>query len=312
MRWGDTPRCETYAMTDLKKLSHYIELAAVKLVKGLVWVLPLSVSRPFGALLGWKAYRIFRIRRRVAVDNVKRALPFATSDAIADRIACASYMNLGRSMMEFVSIERLDAETIRGMVEFESFAPFDDALAAGRGAVLFTGHIGNWELGAAAIWAYGYPIHAVVGRQSNPMVDAEINRARASKYTGIIDRGSAFGLKGAFRALVKNEFVAFVADQDARQHGAFVEFLGRPASTHKGPAQFAVRNNSPVVAGFMHRIDDGKHGIELRPPMWPDRSLDEDTAVVELMQRYTDALADAVRAHPTEYFWAHRRWKTTK
>jgi KDO2-lipid IV(A) lauroyltransferase len=298
-------------MTDLKKLSHYVELAAVKLVKGLVRVLPLSVSRPCGALLGWKAYRIFRIRRRVAVDNVRHALPIATSDAIADRIACASYMNLGRSLMEFVSVERMDAEAVRGLVRFDSLSPLDDALAAGRGVVLFTGHLGNWELGAAAIWASGYPIHAVIGRQSNRMVDAEINRARASKYTGIIDRGSAFGLKGAFRALAKNEIVAFVADQDARQHGAFVEFLGRPASTHKGPAQFAVRNNSPVVAGFISRNDDGKHLIELRPPMWPDRSLDEDTAIIELMQRYTDALADAVRAHPTEYFWAHRRWKTT-
>jgi len=190
------------------------------------------------------------------------------------------------------------------------FAEYQYHAALGRLPAI-AGHLGNWELGAAALWAYGYPVHAVVGKQSNSMVDAEINRARATKYTGIIDRGSGFGLKGAYRALARNEIVAFVADQDARQHGAFVDFLGRPASTHKGPAQFAVRNNSPVVAGFIHRTTDGKHRVDLRPPMWPDLSLDETAAVVELVQRYTDALADAVRAHPAEYFWAHRRWKTT-
>jgi KDO2-lipid IV(A) lauroyltransferase len=298
-------------MTGLKKLSHHFELAAVKLVKGVVWLLPLGVARYLGSLLGWKAYRIFRIRRRVSVDNVKRSLPYATSDDAADRIACASYMRLGQSMMEFVSMERMSAEAIRAMVQFESFAPFDEALAEGRGAVLFSGHIGNWELGAAAVWAYGYPIRAVVGRQSNRLVDAEINRVRASKLTGVIDRGSGMGLKHAFRALQNNEIVAFVADQDAGRHGAFVRFLGRPASTHKGPAQFAVRRNSPVVAGFIHGVDGGTHRVRLLPPMWPDRSLDEETAVVELMQRYTDALSDAVREHPDQYFWAHRRWKTT-
>jgi len=92
-----------------------LELAAVKLAKGLVWLLPLSAARGLGALLGWKAYRIFGIRRRVAVDNVKQSLPYANSSDIADRIACVSYMNLGRSMMEFVSMERLSAETVRGI-----------------------------------------------------------------------------------------------------------------------------------------------------------------------------------------------------
>jgi len=297
-------------MTGFKKLHYNIELAAVKLVKGVVRLLPLNVSRAFGAALGWKAYRIFGIRRRVAVENIRRALPTTETRDDADRIACASYMNLGRSMMEFVSMERLDAAAIREMVQFESLAPLDDALSSGRGVVLFTGHFGNWELGAAAAWAYGYRFHSVVGRQSNPLVDAEINRLRADKVTGIIDRGSGAGLRGAFRALDDNEIVAFVADQDARHHGAFVDFLGRPASTHKGPAQFAVRRNAPVVAGFIRRAGGGKHRIELRPPMWPDRSLEEDAAVLDLMQRYTDALSDAVRAHPTEYFWAHRRWKT--
>jgi KDO2-lipid IV(A) lauroyltransferase len=297
-------------MAKLKKLQHYVEWAAVGLMLGLVRLLPLRASRAFGALLGWKAYRVLRIRQRVARDNIRSALPFATSDEVVDRIACASYMNFGRSVLEFACLDRLDAAAIRRMVEFESFQPLDDALKPGRGAVLFTGHLGNWELGAAAFWAYGYPIHSVVGRQSNPLVDARLNRTRDAKSAGIIDRGSGFGLKGAYRALARNEIVAFVADQDARQHGAFVDFLGRPASTHKGPAQFAVRVNAPVVAGFIHRTGGGGHHIRLLPPMWPDRSLAEEDAVVRLMQRYTDALSDAVRRHPTEYFWAHRRWKT--
>lgn len=293
------------------KPHHHIEFAGVKLLQGMVRVMPLDWARALGALTGWKAYRIFRIRRRVSVDNIRRSLPFLDTERAADRIACASYMNLGRSMMELVTLGRLDAAAIRDMVQFESLSPLDQALTSGRGVVLFTGHFGNWELGAAALWAHGYPIHLVTGRQSNPLVDAEINGVRAGKAKGLIDRGSAFGLKQVFRALANNEVVAFVADQDARHHGAFVDFLGRPASTHKGPAQFAVRRQCPVVAGFIRRTSGGMHLVELHPPLWPDTRLDEASAVVDLMQRYTDALSEAVRAHPTEYFWAHRRWKTS-
>lgn len=293
-----------------KKRLHRIELAAVKAVKWGVRLLPLGASRTIGAFAGWFAYRVIGVRRRVSIDNVRRALPAPLSHRSADRIACRSYVNLGRSLMEFVSLERLDAASIRGMVQFESLAPLDQALAAGRGVVLFTGHFGNWELGAAAVWAYGYPLHEVVGRQSNALVDDEVNRLRSAKATGVIDRGSGVGLRAALRALGRNEIVAFVADQDARHHGAFVEFLGRPASTHRGPARFSVRRNAPVVAGFITRVGGGRHHIHLHAPMWPDRSLPEDDAVVELMQRYTDALAGAVRANPSHYFWAHRRWKT--
>ena len=299
-------------METRKALRYYLEVAGIGLVRAMVWLLPLTVARSLGALQGWKAWRIFRIRRRVTLDNIRRALPFAASGETADRIACASYMNMGRSMMEFVKFDRLDGAAIRGMVEFESLAPFDEALAAGRGAVVFTGHLGNWELGAAAIAANGYRFHAVVARQSNPLVDDWINGIRRRKVASVIDRGSARDIKRAFRALADNEIVAFVADQDAREHGAFVEFLGRPASTHKGPAQFAVRRKCPVVAGFIHRTgDSGRHGAHLVGPMWPDGTLDEDAAVADLMQRYTDALADAVRRYPADYFWAHRRWKTS-
>jgi len=298
-------------METRKKLQYYLEVAGIGLVRAMVWLLPLKLARSLGGLLGWKAWKIFRIRRRVALDNIRQALPFAASGEAADRIGCSSYMNMGRSMMEFVKLGRLDARDICEMVEIGTLAPFDEALAAGRGAVLVTGHLGNWELGAAAMAANGYRIHVVVARQSNPLVDDWINGIRRGKVASVIDRGSAGDIKRAFRALADNEFVAFVADQDARRHGAFVEFLGRPASTHKGPAQFAVRRNCPVVAGFTHRTgDSGRHRLEIVGPMWPDGSLDEDAAVAALMQRYTDALADAVRRYPADYLWAHRRWKS--
>jgi len=295
-------------MSRWKTLQYRAELTGVKLVRGLVRLLPRRVAASFGALLGWKAYRVFRLRRGVALDNIERSLTFESGGDSADTIACASYINLGRSMMEFASLDRLDSAGIRALVGLEGGEWLDQALAAGRGAVLVTGHFGNWELAAAAVSAYGYPVSAVVASQANPLVDREINGIREAHLRGVVRRES--GMRQVFRALDNNEFVAFVPDQDARHHGAFVDFLGRPASSHKGPAQIAVRRKAPVSAAYIHRVGGGRHVLAFSPLMRPDETLGEEEAVVDLMQRYTDSLAGAIRTHPTEYLWAHKRWKT--
>jgi len=295
-------------MTRNKKFQHKVEWAVVRAVKAVLGILPLRMATEFGALAGWKAYRIFRIRRRVSIDNIMKSLPAVTSERDADRIACASYMNFGRSMIEFGLFDHFDAEKIKELVEFKNPSHIDTALAEGKGAVLFSGHLGNFELLGAALAAYGYPVHLLVGQQSNPMVDAEIVSLRRRHVTGIIRREEA--PKAVFRTLAKNHCVAMVADQDVRDSGMFVNFMGRPASTARGPAVFAIRRGAPVIAIFVRRIGGGKHSAEFLPPMWPDPELKGDEAVKELIQRYTDGLADAIRRHPEEYFWAHRRWKT--
>jgi KDO2-lipid IV(A) lauroyltransferase len=110
--------------------------------------------------------------------------------------------------------------------------------------------------------------------------------------------------------LSANCFVAYLADQDARDHGIFVDFLGRPASTVRGPAIFAIRNECPVVATFLIREGFGRHRAVVEEPIWPDRNLKGREAVEDLTQRFTDVLERYVREIPGHYFWMHRRWKT--
>ena len=294
-------------MSGIKKLQYYAEYAGVQLFRGAARLLPTRLASAFGALLGWKAYRIFRVRRGVAIDNIRRALPEVSDDRQADRIACLSYQNLGRTAVEIVSLDRYDHARVREMVEFDALKPFDQAMEAGRGGIVLTGHFGNWEFLAAAISSYGYPFRTLVGRQSNPLVDKLVNDMRKHLILGVISRDT--GLKLAFRTLAANQFVGIAGDQDARGNGVFVDFLGRPASAAKGPALFAVRRGAAIVPCFLRRVGPGKHFVETQPPMWPDRSLDEDAAVFDLTQRFMHALADAVRRHPTHYMWGHRRWK---
>jgi KDO2-lipid IV(A) lauroyltransferase len=289
-----------------RNLRFNIEYGAVRFLLGIVRAVPLRLLRPFGAGLGWAAFSLFRVRRSVSIGNVRAAL--ACDERIARSIAARAYMNLGRSLMEFAAFPKLTNDRIRELVSVEGDQYFEEALASGRGAVLFTGHFGNWELLAARFAGIGYPFHVLVGRQSNHKVDDVINSLRRSRHIQVIYQQA--GLRHVLRVLARNEFIAILADQDARRAGIFVEFLGRPASTFREPARLAIRNGCPIICGFIVRREGGRHVAKIQPPLWPKPELDKEAALHDLTQRYTALLEAFVRKHPDHYFWAHKRWKT--
>jgi KDO2-lipid IV(A) lauroyltransferase len=135
-----------------------------------------------------------------------------------------------------------------------------------------------------------------------------MNDLRRSAGIGIIERGVA--ARGVFESLRKRRIVALLADQDARKAGVFVDFLGSPASTFQGPAQFACRTGSPLVCCAIVRRPDETHDAILFPPIYPKTGVDRDAEVLRLTQEHAKILGDCVRRHPEQYFWAHRRWKT--
>ena len=289
-----------------KATKHKIEYAAVNFLLGCASVLPLWFLRPVGAALGYAAFSVVGIRRRVAVDNVRRAIGGSEKEVRA--IARRSYMNLGRSLMEFAAFRRISAEQIQKLVTVEGEQHFQSVVDAGWGAVLFAGHFGNWELAAARMGRSRFSFNVLAGQQSNRQVDRIINRLREKQGIKVISYQSS--LRGALRALLNKEFVAVLADQDARRAGVFVNFLGLPASTIREPARLAIQVGCPIISGFTVRCPGGRHRTEIMPPLWPDPDLPHEEAIVDLTQRFTTHLEAYIRNYPDQYFWAHRRWKT--
>ena len=146
----------------------------------------------------------------------------------------------------------LDAAEIRERTIAPEWDRLETALAAGRGAILATGHFGNWEIGAAAVAARGVPMAAVVRRQGNPLFDARLDALRRSLGVETISQHDAPRLVP--RLLRRGGVVGLVSDQDARRAGVFVPFFGRAASTHRGPALFSLRLGAPVFACTAARL----------------------------------------------------------
>lgn len=289
-----------------RRAQHHLEYALILLARGLDRILGARLSGWLAAALGRLVYRPLGIRRGVVEEQLRRAFPDRDEGWRRD-VARASYEHLGREGMMLLRLSRLGPDDVIAVTDVDGLDALRAAVEDGRGAVLVTGHFGNWEIGGAGVAARGIPVDAVVQRQANPHFDRLINRAREQLGIRVIQRGGA--TKDGLRSLRGGRVVALVADQDARSRGVFVPFFGRPASTHRGPAVLALRTGAPVFMGTAVRRGDGRYAVTIREIPVPAAG-DPEEQIDRLTAALAAALESAVREEPGQYLWQHRRWKT--
>jgi KDO2-lipid IV(A) lauroyltransferase len=296
----------------LRRARHGFEYAALRaLVDGLArW--PEPAAEAVAAALGRAMHSVFRVRRGIVHAQIAAAYPDAPR-AWVRRVARASYVHFAREMVATAAFARTWPDGLRARVEV---VRLDDLRAAARagGAVIVTGHFGNWELSASAVAAHGVPMYAVYQAQANPRVDAYVRRMRAALGLRLVRRGE---VGPAARAILREGGVlGFVADQHARLRGLWVPFFGRPASTHRGPAHLALRFGVPLFVGAMRRTGPGRRyrleieevpTADLRGARRGGPAASEPVAA--LTGRWVACLERMVRAAPEQYLWLHRRWK---
>lgn len=288
-----------------QRIRHRLEYWAVRAARGLDRLLGPERSAALAGALGRFVYRRLRIRADVVEEQLRLAFP-DRDDAWVRATARSSYEHLAREAMVMIRLSRLGREAVIEATELDGLDELRAALEEGNGALVVSGHMGNWEIGGSGVAARGIPMDAVARRQANPLVDEMVNRARNRLGMNIIPMGGA--TKATLRALRAGHVVGLVADQDARDRGVFVPFFGRPASTHRGPALLAIRSGAPVFAAAAVRQPDGRYRVRLRRVPIPDG--DDEEREERLTAALAAELESAVREDPGQYLWHHRRWKT--
>lgn len=289
-------------------VTHRLEYAGWLVMAATLRWLPRRVLVMLADACGWLLYRIARVRRAVVEENLRRAFGATKSAAELDRIALRSYQNAVLTFCEFVRPEYVGAAAlalyseVRGL---EHVLPFRD-----KPAVFLTAHIGNWELQGAAICAMGFEMDAVLKPLHNPLIDQWVERRRRQAGFGLIPTTGS--LKPIVSSVRRGRHPVFLADQDARRSGLFVDFLGSPASTAAGPAFFALKMGVPIVAGFSVRNWDRFRTLRLLvfPPIFADPKAPFEQEIERLTKAHVQLLEEVVRMYPESYFWLHRRWKT--
>lgn len=290
--------------------SHYhLEYLFLRHFAVLVQALPLCISLALGAMLGSIVFHILRIRRRVALKNLRLAFRNTLGEREIRRIAARLYRNIGRSLVELLRFPLLTPERVRELVSFDHVERLDRVARSGKGAILLTGHFGNWELMASAIAHRTRPFGVLVAPLKNRPIDDLAHVYRRAGQLLPIPTGTS--VRELLRRLRRGEFVGLVADQDAGRDGLFVEFFGRPASTAQGPALLARREHLPILMSFIVREPGGRHRVFFEPV--PDELSGDSAhpaAIRRITEYYTHMLESYVRRYPDHWFWVHRRWKT--
>jgi len=287
---------------------HRLEHAGFRVLSAGLLAAPERLALGMGAMLGWLAGAALRIRRADVDAHLALAFP-GESPAWRRRVARASYVHLGREAVAMFRLARLDKEAVVARTEVVGLEPVEAAVRAGTGALVVTGHIGNWEIGAAALAARGLPFDVVAKGMANEAFERDLVSARERLGLRVVDMGAA--PREVLRSLRAGHLVGLVADQNAGASGVFVPFFGRLAATARGPALFALRTGAPIFLGLSLRLSGApaRYRVTLRSlPVEGTDDLEAD--VTRVTAAHTAALEEAVRAVPEQYFWQHRRWKT--
>lgn len=298
----------------LKEIRWYLELALFLALSLVISWLPGRSADWVGRRLGRLFFFILKERRQVALENITRALPFLEAQPgwvrrTPRELALETFENLGRSLAEDCKIYHghgrllIDAAEIRGLENVER------ARAKGKGVALITAHCGNWDLLALAFGARVQEITVVARRQDNPHLNEVLERIRRAYGNRLFYKSSALrAMLGAFK---RQEVVGMLIDQAVgADTGLLIEFLGRPAWATKLPAYIAKKAGTPMVPAFIHREGD-RQVMDFYPELMPSTAADPDQAAAEDVQALNRCIERYIVAHPTEWYWIHKRWKNT-
>ena len=288
-----------------KTIQHHLEYYALNVTMFFLHLFPMNFSKKIGLILAEIAFVLIPIRKKEIISSLTKSFPEKNQKEVL-KIAKDVYKQFVITMVEIIYFPKMSRKELKSFVNFENIYLVEEALKKGKGAIMLSAHYGNWEL-LAISFAQRYPLSVVVAQQENLLVDKMIDDIRSGKGYNTIYKDKA--PIGVLRALRKNEFVAILADQDAGSQGVFVTYFFQKASTAKGPAVFALRAQCQIIVSFCIRQPDGRYVATFEEIELPE-DIDNEKNIEIIMTKYSRLLEKNVRAHPSYWFWFHRRWKT--
>ncbi|HEX8653361.1 MAG TPA: lysophospholipid acyltransferase family protein [Pyrinomonadaceae bacterium] len=291
------------------KVQTALEYAAVRgVLTGLGWLpRPIAVATARG--IGRLAYSLGGRLRHTGERNIEIAFPNLTEHERA-AILRGCFKSLGRLLGEFSQFPHATPESLRRIIEFEGLENLQAAVADGRGVIVFTAHLGAWELLSFALSAFGYPMSFLVRRIDNSQVEQLVEKTRTRFGNLSIDKRAA--ARPVMRVLRQGGIVGILIDLNTQQHeGVFVDFFGIPASTTTSLAKLALRTDAAVIP-FCMPWDEHRQRFLMRidPPLEITRTGNKDQDVHRLTSLFTSVIESYVRLYPDQWLWIHKRWNT--
>lgn len=246
-------------------------------------------------------------RERMAVtENLKIALAKPLQDDDLNRCVKETFRNFAKYLVDFFRFSKMDTAYVKKFIKLEGLTNLEEAAKRGKGIIMLSAHLGNWELGGFVIGTLGYPIHAVVLTHSNPKINNFFKDQRSMGGLRSIEFGAS--LRSCYKALRNNEFLALLGDRDFSNSGLPIRFCGEVTIMPKGPAALSYRTGAAIVPSFITRNIDDTFTFVFEKPILPDETDDEPKAVRSIMERYLPIIESYIKKYPGQWYVFRKLW----
>jgi KDO2-lipid IV(A) lauroyltransferase len=286
----------------------WTELIAISLAS-LFWIFPIRLRWGIGVCLGTLWYDVLGLRRRTILKNLTIAFPDKSHEE-RFRIARQSMFHLCYGFVEFCLMPLMNQKWLEENAVFHGLENYERARAKGKGVLVLSLHIGNGDVGIAAMALKGLRLHVISKKFKNQFMNQLWFGVREKMGTRFLEpHGSSLAFD-ILKICRQNESVVFVLDQFmGKPYGIQTTFFGRQTGTAYGLALFAMKTKAPVLPVYTYRDEQLRTHVVFEEEIQVEKIENKDLQIKLMTQKYNDRIESIVRKYPEQWMWVHRRWK---
>lgn len=278
-----------------------------RLGQWLVSILPGRAAYAFAVLISDVHFLFSRTDR----EAVRANLGAVVGKNVSQKMVREVFRNFGRYLVDFFTLtQKVSPRYIQEHVECVNVGQIDHVLKKGKGALLVSAHVGNWEMAGAVVSSLGYPLAVIALLHKDPRVNAFFDRQRAFFGTAVIP-ATTTAVRRCLEHLKANRVLAIMGERDFGTKGIVMDFLGRRAMIPKGTALFSLKTGAAIIPTVLVRKDNGDFRFTFHEALEPPAVLKEgitDALVAQTMGRYLRVLEGEIREHPLQWLMFKEFW----
>lgn len=253
-------------------------------------------------------FYIIPIRKNTVISNLNKAFPEKSKSEIK-KIAYNNFVSMGITFMEIMALQQMDEEQVISLSDINNIELAQSKVNTGKGSILLTAHLGNWELGALTMGlVLEKRINVLVKKQRNKLVADWMSEIRERFNNKEIPLGAS--VRELYKTLISGGVVGIVGDQRGKKEdGIVVQFFNQPTVTFQGFAALAIKNRVPIVVVLNIRKSSGKYVFDIEEIDYENLPESLPDQIVELNQRYMTILENKIMEAPEQWLWMHNIWK---
>jgi len=253
-------------------------------------------------------FRLFKRRRRIALENVDRCFSHL-SEKVRRRIVKKSFANLGHTLADFLILSWYKKSDVDRYCSFKNFHYLEESLCSGRGVIISTAHFGSWELAAHFLALKGFKSLIVYNKFKKPSwLDDAVKKRRELSGNKLVLKKYAF--LSIYKELKRGRMVTLLTDQHAfPPDGIKTVMFGQDVWTHSSFVRLSLKTGALIVPAFMFVKGYRRYEIVFHEPIDPKKFVEHDDPVKRMVEQSNNALVGSISSSPDLWMWQHRRFK---